>query len=234
MNYMIVKFFFVLSFCLLSLNACENPQFGSREKGALGGAALGAGLGAIVGNQAGHPGAGIAIGSAFGAISGALVGNEFDRQNESLSERDRRIKDQERKLAENRRLIEELKSKGIDARSSSRGVVANLPDVLFEFDSARLTADARGAAQEIAQAVKGTLGRKLSVEGHTDSIGTDGYNQRLSLQRANAVADELVQHGISRGSIASRGFGKGDPIASNNTAAGRQRNRRVEVIIENR
>ena len=207
---------------------------GSREKGALGGAALGAGLGAIVGNQAGNAGAGVAIGSAFGAITGGLIGNEMDKQDAALNEREKRLSDQDREIAENRRLIEELKSRGVDARSSSRGVVANLPDVLFEFDSARLTGEARSLAGEIADVAKGVRGRTIAVEGHTDSIGTVAYNERLSEARARAVADELVARGITRSSLRVKGLGESKPVASNETESGRQRNRRVEVIIENR
>lgn len=219
---------------VLLLAACDNAQFGAREKGALGGAALGAGLGAIVGNQTGSTGAGIAIGSAVGALSGALVGNSIDNQNASIKERDDRLAAQERELAENRRLIEELKAKGVDARSSERGVVANLPDVLFEFNSYALTREARNIVSDIAKVVRDTRGRRISVEGHTDSIGTTAYNQKLSEQRARSVADDLVASGVSRGVVRVRGFGESNPIASNNTEAGRKRNRRVEVVIENR
>ena len=223
-----------VAICVLLFSGCENAQFGAREKGALGGAALGAGLGAIVGNQTGHAGAGVAIGSAFGAIAGGLVGNEVDKQDQASSEREVRLDQQDREIEENRRLIEQLKSRGVDVRSSSRGVVANLPDVLFEFDSAKLTMDAVGVAGEVADVVRDLRGRRISVEGHTDSVGTVAYNQKLSEERARSVADELVNHGVSGNTIRVRGFGESDPIASNNTESGRRRNRRVEVVIENR
>jgi OOP family OmpA-OmpF porin len=74
----------------------------------------------------------------------------------------------------------------------------------------------------------------VAIEGHTDSIGTVEYNQRLSEDRAHSVAAQLVREGISRGRMSTRGFGEAKPIASNKTEAGRTRNRRVEVIIENR
>lgn len=218
---------------VLLLSACETGDIRAREKGALGGTALGAGLGAIVGNQAGNPGAGIAIGAAAGALSGALIGNEFDNMDTAHAERERRIEEQERMLSENRRLIEELRSRGADVRETDRGVVVNLPDVLFEFDSARLTHDARVTAGEIADVAQGVERRTIAVEGHTDSVGTLSYNQRLSEERARSVADELVARGVSRRRVMIRGYGETDPIASNRTDAGRQRNRRVEVIIEN-
>ena len=76
--------------------------------------------------------------------------------------------------------------------------------------------------------------RKILVEGHTDSVGTVNYNLRLSENRARSVADQLVNSGVPRRSVSTRGFGEGDPIASNRAESGRKRNRRVEVIIENR
>lgn len=212
---------------------CEGSRFGAREKGALGGAALGAGLGAIVGNQTGNPGAGIAIGSAFGALSGGLIGNEIDNTNSALDERESRLSAQEREIRENQRLIDELKRRGVDVRETERGVVVNLPDVLFEFDKSNLTSDAQRTVHDIVDAVKAhTEGRRISVEGHTDSVGSISYNQRLSEDRAWSVARSLHREGIPKPSIQVRGFGERNPIASNSSAAGRQRNRRVEVVIE--
>lgn len=219
--------------CVVLLG-CENQQFGAREKGALGGAALGAGLGAIIGNQTGSTGAGIAIGSAVGALSGGLIGNEIDKQDRALSDKQARIEAQERQLRENRRMIDELRSKGVDARSTTRGVVVNLPDVLFEFDSSRLTSGARSTVREIARVLKDSSRRHIAVEGHTDSVGTVAYNQRLSEARARSVSSELIDQGIPRGRLSVKGFGENRPIASNNSEEGRRRNRRVEVIIENK
>jgi outer membrane protein OmpA-like peptidoglycan-associated protein len=232
-------FSFVLSSSLLcgaalSSLGCEGQRFGAREAGALTGAALGAGLGAIVGNQAGNTGAGIAIGSGFGALAGGLVGNEVDNQNAALDDRESRLNDQERELAENRRLIDELRARGADVRPSDRGVVVNLPDVLFDFNSARLTREAARTARDIADVASTASGRTIAVEGHTDSIGTIEYNKRLSLNRARSVADALSREGVSRGRMVVRGLGESEPITTNATDSGRARNRRVEVIIENR
>ncbi len=218
----------------LAFNGCENSRFGAREKGALGGAAVGAGLGAIIGNQVGSPGAGVAIGSAIGAVSGGLIGNQIDANQQVLDDREARLKAQERELEENRKIIDELRRRGADVRSSDRGVVVNLPDVLFEFDSARLTTAASRTVREIASVVGGIPDRRISVEGHTDSLGTVAYNQKLSENRARSVAQELSTNGISRRQIVTRGFGESDPISSNQTENGRRRNRRVEVVIENR
>lgn len=217
---------------LLIFSACENVR--SREKGALAGGALGAGLGAIIGNQTGSSGAGVAIGSAIGALSGAMIGNSIDNTEDMLNERDSQLSLQEREIEENRRLIEELKARGTDVRSTERGVVVNLPDVLFEFDSARLTGAAQNTVGEIADVLESAPDRKISVEGHTDAVGTVEYNQRLSEDRARTVANGLITSGLPRRRVTTRGYGESQPIASNRTDSGRARNRRVEVIIENR
>src|SRR5690606_16190746 len=133
------------------------------------------------------------------------------RQNESIIE-------------QNQRLIDEFKRQGADVRETRRGVVVNLPDVLFEFDSSRLTSKARGTIREIAEVLRDVGERRIAVEGHTDAVGTIGYNQRLSEDRARSVANELALHGVSRNRLRTRGFGETDPIASNRTAAGRARN----------
>lgn len=211
---------------LLLLMGCESARFGAREKGALTGAGVGAGLGAIVGNQFGRPGAGVAIGSGIGALTGGVIGEGIDRQDERTAEQDRRIQAQERELLENRRLLDELRARGQDAKITDRGVVVNLPDVLFEFDSSRLTSSARRTVADIKDVLRDHPRKRVSVEGHTDSIGSHEYNDRLSYVRAKAVADELG------GNVAIRGYGKTRPIASNSTAEGRARNRRVEVVIE--
>lgn len=222
----------LLVFC--AVVGCDGRSLSRRESGALAGGALGAGLGAIVGNQVGSSGAGIAIGSAIGAISGGLIGNTMDNQSDQMDQTDQKLDAQDNEINENRRLIEELRSRGADARSTDRGVVVNLPDVLFEFGRADITPQARSTAREIAEVLRSVPDRTVSVEGHTDSVGTDGYNQQLSENRARSVAQELGSQGVSRRQIKTRGFGEREPIASNNTDSGRERNRRVEVIIENR
>ena len=222
----------LLMACLLA-SACENTRIGATEIGALGGAAAGAGLGAIIGNQSGRPGAGVAIGSAVGAIGGALIGNQVERQDNRINERERRIEEQQRQIEENRRLLDELKERGIDVRQSERGVVVNLPDVLFEFGQSRLTAGARTTAHEIADVLLKAPTRHISIEGHTDSIGTIDYNYRLSDSRARAVESELERNGIAARSLSTRALGETEPLATNKTEAGRRRNRRVEVVIEN-
>lgn len=222
---------FLITGCFLALTACSGMS--GREKGALGGATVGAGLGAIVGAASGDAGVGTAIGAGVGALSGGLIGNEIDKADRREREQLEKLDRLDAVIAENQRLIDEFKSRGADAYLSERGVVVNFPDVLFEFDKARLTTKASRTVDEIATVLETTGDRHIAVEGHTDSVGTISYNKRLSTDRAKSVADALTQRGISRRRISTKGFGESDPVASNATSTGRARNRRVEVIVEN-
>jgi outer membrane protein OmpA-like peptidoglycan-associated protein len=112
-----------------------------------------------------------------------------------------------------------------------RGLKVNMADVLFAFGKYDLQPAAREALAKFSGIVIAHPGLHLSIEGYTDSVGTDAFNQTLSEQRANAVHDYLVQQGLDPSSITATGFGKANPVASNDTADGRQQNRRVEIII---
>lgn len=112
-----------------------------------------------------------------------------------------------------------------------RGLQVNMADVLFAFGKYDLQPPAREALAKFSGIVLAHPGLHLSVEGYTDSVGSDAFNQTLSEQRAGAVRDYLVQQGLDPSSITATGFGKTDPVASNDTAMGRQQNRRVEIII---
>ena len=227
---------FNIVFCLVLSGLVAGCSAGRPNKtttGALGGAAVGAGLGAIIGNQSGNAGAGVAIGSATGALAGALLGDQLDSNDDANSESRRRIEGQQDVLEENHRLIQELKRRGADVSQTSRGVVINLPDVLFQFDSARLTGDAESTLTSITEVISDIPERSIAVEGHTDSIGSTSYNKQLSVRRARSVTNGLKRRGISSNRLRMAGFGEGAPIASNNSEQGRSRNRRVEIIVEN-
>ena len=219
---------------LMLLSSCASGGLGKRETGALGGGALGAGAGAIIGHATGNTAAGAAIGGALGALGGAVVGDQIQAGDQKLDARDQEI-------SRNRELIDELKRRNLDVRETNRGVVVNLPDVLFEFNRYNLTGDARAKVRDIADILSRprASGRQVSIEGHTDSVGSDDYNQRLSQQRAEAVSSALDRDGVDSGRMHSKGFGKKYPIAPNKNSdgsdnpSGRAKNRRVEVIIEN-
>jgi len=107
----------------------------------------------------------------------------------------------------------------------------NISDVLFDTGQYTLKPAAREKLAKVSGIVLAHPGLRLQVEGHTDSVGSDEFNQQLSEKRAAAVRDFLVQQGISINAVTARGFGKTTPVASNDTAAGRQLNRRVEMIV---
>jgi outer membrane protein OmpA-like peptidoglycan-associated protein len=119
----------------------------------------------------------------------------------------------------------------LETRDTARGLVVNMSDVLFETAKSGLRPLARERLAKIAGIVVANPDLHLIAEGHTDSVGTDAYNQELSEDRAQAVRNYLVQQGVAASSATSRGFGKTQPVASNQTAEGRQLNRRVELVV---
>lgn len=136
-------------------------------------------------------------------------------------------------------LAKELETHGLLSRKDERGLVLYLPDVLFEFDRAELTESATGKIAAVAEiVVRLAPERTLSVEGHTDGVGTEEYNLDLSLRRAQVVMEELRKGGVLQEKIRSVGHGERFPVAPNQTTEGRDdpqgraQNRRVEVVIE--
>src|SRR6266849_5633658 len=117
------------------------------------------------------------------------------------------------------------------ARDSARGLIVNMSDVLFDTGSYTLKPGAREKLAKISGIVLAHPGLNLQIEGHTDSVGSDEFNQQLSERRANSVRDFLAEQGVPGSAISARGFGKTQPVASNDTAEGRQRNRRVELVV---
>jgi outer membrane protein OmpA-like peptidoglycan-associated protein len=208
--------------------------------GALTGALLGAASGAIIGSAKGDAGPGAAIGAGIGAVSGYLVGRQIDTRDQALTAQEQLLEQQRQEIARNRALLEELQRRHLAARETERGVVVHLPDVLFEFNSARLTPEARSTVFYIADVLnRQAAGRHISVEGHADAIGSESYNQALSQSRAEAVVRELRNAGVDPSRVVARGYGEKYPVAPNTHAdgsdnpAGRAKNRRVEVVIEN-
>src|SRR5579859_5543311 len=128
------------------------------------------------------------------------------------------------------RLLQQLNSI-LATRDSARGLIANMSDVLFRSGSVDLLPAARERLAKVSGIILAYPSLHLAVEGHTDSVGTDEYNQTLSERRAQSVRDYFVQQGIPSASIEAHGFGKTEPIASNDSAEGRQQNRRVELVL---
>jgi outer membrane protein OmpA-like peptidoglycan-associated protein len=119
----------------------------------------------------------------------------------------------------------------LQTRDTARGLIVNMADVLFDSGKHSLRPLAREKLAKVAGIVSGHPGLNLDIEGHTDSVGGAEYNQRLSEQRGAAVREYLVEQGMAASSVTAKGLGKTQPVASNDTASGRQRNRRVELVI---
>ena len=119
----------------------------------------------------------------------------------------------------------------LQTRDTARGLVVNMSDVLFDTGKFTLRPLAREKLAKLAGIVSGHPGLRLAVEGYTDSVGGDDYNQQLSENRSNGVREYLTKQGMAGGSVTAKGFGKNDPVATNDTAEGRQQNRRVELVI---
>jgi len=119
----------------------------------------------------------------------------------------------------------------LQTRDTARGLIVNMSDVLFDTALYTLRPAAREKLAKVAGIISVHPGLRLAVEGYTDSVGGDDYNQKLSEQRGEAVRNYLTQQGVESSSVTSRGFGKTQPVASNDTAAGRQENRRVELVV---
>jgi outer membrane protein OmpA-like peptidoglycan-associated protein len=119
----------------------------------------------------------------------------------------------------------------LETRDTARGLIVNMSDVLFDTAKHTLRPAAREKLAKVAGIIAGHPGLRLAVEGYTDSVGGDDYNQKLSEDRGMSVRDYLTKEGVAGTSVTSKGFGKSDPVASNDTAAGRQQNRRVELVV---
>jgi outer membrane protein OmpA-like peptidoglycan-associated protein len=119
----------------------------------------------------------------------------------------------------------------LETRDTPRGLVVNMGDVLFDFGKYELRPEAREKLAKLTGIILAHPSLKLAVEGHTDSVGGDEANQKLSQQRADTVRSYLIEQGLQDASVSALGFGKTTPVADNDTAAGRQKNRRVEIVV---
>ena len=119
----------------------------------------------------------------------------------------------------------------LETRDTARGLIVNMSDVLFDFNKYSLRPAAREKLAKISGIILSHPGLRLEVDGYTDSVGSEDYNMTLSENRAQGVQSYLIGEGIAPDDITAKGFGKDDPVASNDTAAGRQKNRRVEMVV---
>lgn len=156
---------------------------------------------------------------------------DAERARQAAEESERGRKRAEQEQSELRaRLLQQL-NVILETRDTARGLIVNMSDVLFDSGKHTLRAGAREKLAKISGIVLSHPGLRLEVEGHTDNVGSDEFNQKLSERRAESVRDFLIKQGVPDGSISARGFGETQPAVSNDNAAGRQQNRRVELVV---
>lgn len=156
---------------------------------------------------------------------------DAERARQASAQAEAQRQQAEAEKAELRERLRQQLNTILETRETARGLIVNINDVLFDFNRYTLKPGAREKLAKVSGILLAYPGLKLQLEGHTDSIGSDEYNLRLSQQRADAVRDFLTEQGVAAGNITSTGLGKEDPVASNDTAAGRQQNRRVELVV---
>ncbi|MBC3919991.1 OmpA family protein [Undibacterium sp. CY18W] len=149
------------------------------------------------------------------------------------SDAQKRIMDEQAKANEiqNRNAALEAQLAELKAKTTERGIIITLGDVLFGIDQAKLTPDGMRTTQKLADVLQSNMQRTVLVEGYTDNTGSKAHNQDLSERRAAAVRSALVLMGVSRDRVAIRGYGESYPAAENDTAQNRQLNRRVEIVL---
>ena len=202
------KFSIVLLLCASVIASCSS--WNNTAKGAAGGTAGGAAVGAGVGALAGNTAKGAILGAVIGGAAGTAIGVYMDKQA--------------------RELDEELE--GATVERVGEGIKVTFDSgILFGFDSYELTPQAKQNIREMAETLKKYEETNILIEGHTDDVGKESYNQRLSERRAKAVADYARSIGVDASRIQTRGYGEEQPVAENTTETGRAENRRVEVAI---
>ncbi|MBK9012331.1 OmpA family protein [Novosphingobium sp.] len=203
------------AFSLLTVSACvTDPNTGERKVsrtaiGGVGGAVAGALLGGLIGGKTGR-----IVGAGIGGVAGGVVGYQMDKQIKELKE--------------------QTAGSGVDVTETDNGsaILVNLPDgVTFDVGSATLKPEFRATLDKVAESLIQYPNSLIDVYGHTDSTGSDAFNQTLSEGRARTVLNYLVSRGVPAARVRSQGFGETMPVASNDTAEGRQKNRRVEIKI---
>ncbi|MEQ9452006.1 MAG: OmpA family protein [Pseudomonadales bacterium] len=157
-----------------------------------------------------------------------LSQQEINEQERALAAKERALQASEQKAAKLSQELTELQSE-----VSDRGTVLTLSDIAFDFNSAEVKAGSLRTIEKIADYLKTMPERRIKIEGFTDAVGSENYNQTLSARRAQAVHDALVGYGVAADRIRHEGFGEAFPVATNDTAVGRAQNRRVEIIIAN-
>lgn len=198
----------ILICATLILPGCASMN--KTQKGAVVGTAAGGAMGAVIGRASGNTALGAVIGAAVGGATGAIIGKKMDKQ------------------------AEEIKNKVPDAKVERVGegiVVEFSNNVLFGFDKSELSDASKETLEKLVLVLNEYPDTDIELQGHTDSKGSDSYNQTLSEKRANSVSTYLVSKGIAQSRITAKGFGETMPKYDNETEEGRSQNRRVEFLI---
>jgi len=193
-----------------SVGASACASLNKKEEGAVIGATAGAAVGGVIGNQTGSTARGAIIGAVVGGAAGAIIGHQMDQQAKELSQN----------------------IPGATVARVGEGIeVTFASGLLFAFDSDQILAAAGTNLRELATSLNKYPDSQLLIVGHTDNVGDASYNQRLSERRSNSAAAYLAAQGVARTRLAASGKGESEPVTTNETDAGRQQNRRVEVAI---
>jgi outer membrane protein OmpA-like peptidoglycan-associated protein len=200
----------VIILCLaLVLTGCKTTR---TQRGAAIGAGAGAAVGAVIGKTAGNTGIGAIIGATVGGVAGAIIGKKMDKQAEEIKN--------------------EIPNAEVVHQPGEEGIIVNFESkVLFAYDKFNLTDASKATITDLATILNKYPDTNLTIEGHTDSQGTDAYNQTLSEKRAGTVSDFLKIQSVNAARINAVGYGESKPIASNETVEGRAENRRVTFVI---
>jgi outer membrane protein OmpA-like peptidoglycan-associated protein len=192
----------------LILSGCKNMN--KTQKGAAIGTAGGAAVGGVVGRAAGNTALGAIIGAAVGGVTGAVIGRKMDKQAKEI----------------------EQEVPGAKVERVGEGIVVDFNEkILFAYDKSDLNNSAEGNLDKLVNVLKDYPDTNLEIQGHTDSRGTDKYNQTLSERRASSVASYVRGGGINSSRITIKGYGETAPVAGNDSDDGRAQNRRVTFLI---
>ena len=214
-----MKKLFVLFLAVLLLASCAPPQ-NNQEKGTRVGALGGAAAGALLGQAIGGNTTGTLIGAGVGAVAGGVIGNQVGK---SMDEQE----------AAMRRELAAVEAANIQ-RNADVLAVTFKSDYLFAVGSANLNAGSFNEISRVSRVLNQYPDTSIQVAGHTDSTGSEEFNQTLSEQRASNVKNALVGQGVDPNRISTIGFGESAPVADNSTESGRQMNRRVVITIQPR
>lgn len=219
----------LITFLLTSCSVTSGPD--KTAAGAILGAAWGAGAGAVVGNQVSEPSSGVGIGAGIGAVSGIMTGIGLDVTEGTQLRHQRDIEALKVKTSVNQRGLLSLQS-SLDQKAGV-GIQGVLETIQFDPRKASIRLGSALRLEALAKKLKKSAFGIVEVHGHADDDGDQNLNSRLALARAKTVVSFLVSNGISSDQIRFYEHGSQMPIASNKTIAGKQLNRRVEIILQN-